>query len=456
MFITKKQLARRTVLRGMGATVALPFLDAMVSAQTPIRKSAAMPRPRLAALEMVHGSAGATLEGARKGYWSPAAEGPNFEFTSTLKSLEPYRDYLTIISNTDQENAAAATLSEEGGDHNRSTAVFLTAARPKLTEGSDILAGTSLDQYYAQEHGRDTPLQSIQLCIENVDGTGACGYGYACVYADTISWASPTRPLPMERDPRRVFERLFGAGGTPEERRARQQVDRSILDVILEDVERLRVGLGASDRARLSSYLDDIREVEQRIERIEAYNAQGHERALPEAPLGVPDSFGEHAGLMFDLQALAFMADITRVSSFKLGRDASNRVFPESGVNQPFHSLSHHGYNPETVAEFAKLNAYHVAHVAPFLEKLKSTPDGDGNLLDHTLVIYGSPMGDSNIHEHKRCPLFLAGHASGRLGGNMHLRCKEGTPMANVWLTLLHKLDVKVESIGDSTGYVSL
>lgn len=455
MFITKKYLSRRTVLRGMGASVALPFLDAMVPAQTLLRTTAANPRSRLAAIEMVHGAAGSTIEGGRKHYWSPTTEGADFEFTPTLKSLEPYREYLTVVSHTDQDNAAADTLSEEGGDHNRSTAVFLTAAKPKLTEGSDVLAGTSLDQYYAQHYGHETPIPSIQLCIENVDGTGACGYGYACVYADTISWASPTKPLPMERDPRTVFERLFGDGGTVEERRERQRVDRSILDVIIQDVARLRRNLNSSDRVRLNGYLDDIREVEQRIRKIEQFNAQGEQRAIPEAPLGVPDSFGEHVKLMFDLQALAFMANLTRISSFKMGRDASNRVFTESGVNQPFHSLSHHGQNPETIAEFAKLNAYHVSHVAPFLEKLKSTPDGDGNLLDHTVVIYGSPMGDSNIHEHKRCPLFLAGKMNGALKGNLHLSCKEGTPMANVWLTLLHKLDVKVESIGDSTGYVT-
>jgi len=438
----------------MGASIALPFLDGMVPAATALTKTAANPRPRLAAIEMVHGCAGSTIEGGTKHYWSPAKVGVDFEFTPTLKSLEPYRDYLTIISNTDLDNAAAMALSEEGGDHNRSTAVFLTAAKPKLTEGSDVLAGTSLDQHYAQAHGHETPLPSIQLCIENVDGTGACGYGYACVYADTISWASPTKPLPMERDPRTVFERLFGDGGSPEERRARQQVDRSILDVIMQDITRLRRGLDGPDRQRLNAYLDDIREVEQRIGKIEQYNAQGHERALPEAPLGVPDSFGEHVGLMFDLQALAFMANLTNISSFKMGRDASNRVFTESGINQPFHSLSHHGQNPDTIAEFAKLNQYHVSRVVPFLEKLKNTPDGDGNLLDHTVVIYGSPMGDSNIHEHKRCPLFLAGHMSGQLEGNLHLVCKEGTPMANVWLTLMHKLEIDAERIGDSTGHV--
>ena len=454
MYLTKKQLSRRTVLRGMGATVALPFLDAMVGAQTPTAASAARPRSRMVAIEMVHGAAGSTIYGREKHFWSPPQAGRDFEFTPTLKSLEPYREYMTIVSDTDQQNAAAKSLSEEGGDHNRSSAVFLTSAYPKLTEGSDVLAGTSIDQHYAQAHGHETPLPSLQLSIENVDGTGACGYGYACVYADTISWASPTKPLPMERDPRTIFEKMFGDGGTREERAERLRVNRSILDVVVQEVARLRKGLGAEDRARLNGYLDDVREVERRIERIESYNSSGEARALPEAPLGVPDSFDEHVAVMFDLQRLALMANITNVISFKMGRDASNRVFPASGINQPFHSLSHHGQNPATIDEYAKLNEYHVRQVAPFLEKLKNTPDGDGNLLDHSLVIYGSPMGDSNVHEHKRCPLFLAGHASGHLKGNLHLVCKEGTPMANVWLTLMHKLDVRLESLGDSTGFV--
>jgi hypothetical protein len=454
MYLTKKQLSRRTMIKGMGATVALPFLDAMVGAQTRIPGSAALPRPRMVAIEMVHGAAGSTVYGRQKHFWSPTSAGRDFEFTPTLKSLEPFRDYITIVSDTDQQNAAARNLSEEGGDHNRSSAVFLTSAYPKLTEGSDVLAGTSIDQHYAQAHGHETPLPSLQLSIENVDGTGACGYGYACVYADTISWASPTRPLPMERDPRVVFEKMFGDGGTKAERAERLRVNRSILDVIVQEVGRLRRGLGAEDRARLNGYLDDVREVERRIQKIEAYNASGEVRALPEAPLGVPDSFDEHVALMLDLQRLALMANITNVTSFKMGRDASNRVFPASGINQPFHSLSHHGQNPDTIDEYAKLNEYHVRQVAPFLEKLKNTPDGDGNLLDHSVVIYGSPMGDSNVHEHKRCPLFLAGHASGQLKGNLHLVCKEGTPMANVWLTLMHKLDVRLESLGDSTGFV--
>jgi hypothetical protein len=458
MFITRKSLSRRTMLRSLGVAVGLPLLDSMMPAQTPIRKTAAASPTRLAAIEMVHGAAGSTIDGAAKHYWSPEKTGADFEFTQTLSPLEPFREYLTIISDTDLNNAAALSPSEEGADHTRSSAVFLTAAHPKMTEGSDIYLGASIDQIYAQKFGQDTPLPSIQLCLENVGSlSGACGYGYSCVYANTISWASPTAPLPMEIDPRVAFERLFGDGGTPAERAARRKADASILDTITHQVARLQKDLSASDRRRLGEYLDNVREIERRIQKIEKYNSSGEARALPESPVGVPDSFEEHVKLMFDLQVLAFMADVTRVSAFKMGRDVSSRVYPESGVKTPFHALSHHGENPERIAEFARLNRYHVSTVAYFLEKLHNTPDGDGNLLDHSLVMYGSPMGDSNVHDHKRLPLFLAGHANGQLKGNLHYRAPAGTPMANALLTILYKLGVDdVERIGDSNGVVAI
>jgi len=456
MFITKKHLSRRTVLRGMGVSLALPLLDSMVPAQTPVAKTAAVPKTRLACIEMVHGAAGSTADGTEKHYWSPAQEGRDFKFSQTLEPLEPLRDYITIVSDADLHPATAWAAAEEGADHFRSSAVYLTAAHPKMTEGSDYFAGTSIDQLYAQQFGQDTPLPSIQLCIEMVDASGACDYGYACVYADTISWASPTQPLPMTLDPRMAFESLFGEGGTPEERLARQKVNRSILDWISRDVARLQKGLGPSDRNRLNQYLDDVREIERRIQRIEKYNASGEARALPAAPLGVPDSYEEHVKLMFDLQALAFMTETTCVSAFKMSRDVSTRVFPESGVKQPFHPCSHHQENPAKIAEFAKLNRYHVSLVPYFLNKLKNTPDGDGNLLDHSVVLYGSPLGDSNVHNHKRVPIFLAGHANGGLKGNLHVRAKDSTPMANVLLTVAHKLGVNVESFGDSNGEVAI
>ena len=459
MFITKKHISRRTVLRGMGAAVALPFLESMVPAQTPLRQTAAVSPTRLCAIEMVHGAAGSTRLGQKMNLWSPAKEGADFEITPTLMSLEPFQEYLTIVTNTDLNPARAWTAKEEGSDHTRSAAVYLTAAHPKMTEGADIYCGTSMDQLYAQKAGQDTPLPSIQLCIENVGSlSAACGYGYSCVYANTISWSTPSTPLPMERDPRVVFERLFGSGGTPEDRQNRRREDRSILDTITHAVARLQQDLGPSDRERLQGYLADVREIERRILKIEQYNSDNPgARELPAAPIGVPDSFAEHVALMFDLQALAFMADVTRVSAFKMGRDVSARVYPDSGVKTPFHSASHHGDKLESVAEFARLNQYHVSRVAPFLEKLKDTPDGDGNLLDHSLVMYGSPMGNSHVHEHLRLPVFLAGHANGRVKGNFHLKMPEGTPMANLMLTMLHRLGLDdLAQFGDSTGELAI
>jgi hypothetical protein len=458
MFITQKHLSRRTVLRGIGATVALPFLDAMVPAATQLRKTAAVRKPRLAAIEMVHGAAGSSVEGLAKNYWSPVQEGRDFDFSLSLSPLEPLRDYVTVVSDTDLANAESASAPEVGGDHNRSSSVFLTASRPRQTEGSDIFAGVSMDQIYAQRFGQDTPLPSIQLCIENVWSiSGACGYGYSCVYSTAISWASPTKPFPSERDPRVVFERLFGLGATEAERKSRRRQDLTILDAIRERVGLIQRDLGPSDRNTLNEYLESVGEIERRLQNVEKQNLNSAARELPDAPIGVPDSFDEHTKLMFDLQVLAFATEMTRVSSFKLGRDVSARVFPESGITTPFHALSHHSDKSQTIEEFARLNRYHVGAVAYFLEKLRSTPDGDGNLLDHSLVLYGSPMADGNRHSHKRLPLFLAGHASGKLKGNQHLRTPLGTPMANVLLTSLHKLGVDdIDHIGDSTGDLAI
>jgi len=456
MFITKTHLSRRTVLRGMGATIAMPFLDAMVPAQTPLRRTAAGPRTRLACIEMVHGCAGSTQYGIDNHYWMPASEGAGFEFTTILKPLEPFRDSLTVVTQTDLRAAEAWSAAEEGADHFRSSAVFLTAAHPKQTEGSDVQAGTSIDQLYAQRFGQDTPLPSLQLGIENVDAAGACGFNYACVYSGPISWSSPTTPMPMTIAPRMACENLFGDGGSPTDRAARQKANRSILDGIVREMGRLRSDLGTRAQARVNSYLESVREIERRIERIEQHNASGAHRELPSAPIGVPDSWEEHVRLMFDLQVLAFSSEATRVSSFKLSRDTSNRVFAESGIKAPFHALSHHGSLPSKITEYAKLNVYHMGLLPYFLDKLKNTPDGDGNLLDHTLVLWGSPMGDSNVHAHKRLPVLLAGHAGGQVRGNNHVRCKDETPYANVLLTMLRKLGVDQDKIGDSTGEVAL
>ena len=457
MYLSQKHISRRTVLKGVGVTVALPLLEAMLPARTALAKTAAG-KIRLACIEMVHGSAGATTYGAAKHMWSPAAAGRDFDLTpSSLAPLEPLREHVTIVSNTDVKNAEACTAPEIGGDHFRSSAVFLTQSHPRQTKGSNVLSGTSLDQYYAQRFGQETAIPSLQLCIESVDQAGGCSYGYSCVYTDTISWASPTQPLPMIRDPRTGFDQLFGVGATPQERAARRLEDRSILDTINASVARLRRDLGAADRARLGAYLEEVREVERRIQMVEAQNRSGEPRELPGAPVGVPDSFSEHVKLMFDLQALAFAADTTRVFSFKLGRDASSRSYPESGVKAGFHPASHHQEREDRITDFAKINRYHISLVPYFLEKLKNTPDGDRNLLENTLVLYGSPMGNSNVHNHKRCPLFLAGHAGGRLRGGLHLKAADGTPMANVMLSMLHMLGLEdMESFGDSTGTFEL
>jgi len=457
MFISQKHLSRRTMLRGVGATVALPFLEAMVPARTAYAKSAAAGKVRFAAIEMVHGSAGATVVGTEKHMWSPAVTGRAFDLGPTsMRALEPFREHLTIISNTDVRNAEAFELPEIGGDHFRSSAVFLTQAHPRQTQGSDVRAGTSIDQHYAQKFGQETPIPSMQLCIENVDQAGGCSYGYSCVYTDTISWASAEEPLPMIRDPRVAFDQLFGVGATAEERAVRRREDKSILDWVTTEIARLQKTLGPVDRARLSDYLDDVREIERRIRTVETLNSSGEQRALPGAPIGVPDGFADHVKLMFDLQAVAFASDLTRVFSFKMGRDASGRVYPESGVTTGFHPASHHQGREDRVTEFAKINAYHVSLIPYFLDKLKQTPEGDGTLLDQTLVMYGSPMGDSNVHNHKRCPLFLAGHAGGQLRGHTHIKAADGTPMANAMLSVGHLLGLDLKTFGDSTAPMDL
>ena len=408
-------------------------------------------------MEMVHGAAGSTAYGIRKNMWAPAEVGSGFDLTpSSLQPLEPYRKALTIVSNTDCRNAEAFLPPEIGADHFRSAAVFLTQARPKQTQGSDVFAGTSLDQIYAQKIGDQTPIPSMQLCIENVDQAGGCSYNYSCVYTDTISWASPTDPLPMIRDPRAVFDQLFGVGATADARQLRRADDRSILDWVTEAVADLKRTLGPADQARLADYLDDVREIERRIQKVEASNRSGEPRELPDAPVGVPDSYEDHVRIMFDLQALALASDITRIFSFKLSRDVSNRVFRPSGSTTAFHTASHHLDRDDRITDFQKINTYHVGLLPYLVERLMKIPDGDGTLLDNTLVVYGSSMGNSNVHNHKRCPLIMLGHAGGALKGNMHVRAADGTPMANAMLSMLHGLNVEVAQFGDSTGAMDL
>ncbi|MEO8679378.1 MAG: DUF1552 domain-containing protein [Vicinamibacterales bacterium] len=457
--ITKNHLSRRTVLKGLGVTVALPLLDAMVPAGTAYAKSAAAAstKTRFVAIEQVHGCAGATEFGLANNLWAPAEVGSAFDLSpSSLKPLEPFRDYLTIVSNTDVEGAEAHNAMEIGGDHFRASAVFLTQSHPKQTQGSNVFCGTSLDQMYAHAAGQDSAIPSMQLSIEAVDQAGGCAYGYSCVYTDTVSWASPTQPLPMIQDPRAAFDQLFGVGTTAKDRAAKRRTDSSILDSITSEVTALTRKLSQGDKQRLSHYLNDVREIERRIQNIEAHNSSGEAREIPEAPIGVPDSYAEHVKLMFDLQVAAFAGDVTRVFSFKTGRDGSSRAYPESGITGGFHPMSHHGDRPDRIVEFSKINTYHVSLVPYFLEKMKNTADGEANLLENSLIIYGSPMGDPHPHNHKRCPLFIVGHAGGKLKGNLHLRAPAGTPMANPMLSMAHILGLDVPSFGNSTGTFDL
>jgi hypothetical protein len=460
-FMTGKHMPRRTFIRGaMGAAVALPFLDAMVAAKGIGQKAAAAAdRTRLICIEEVHGLAGCNKWGATKNLFAPEIVGKDFSIAgdNALSSLAPYKDYLTIVSNTDVRMAEAFTAPEIGGDHFRSSAVFLTQSHPKQTQGSDIWAGTSFDQMYAQRFGQATPMPSMQFCIENLDQAGGCTYNYSCAYTDSISWASPNEPLPMIRDPRVAFDMLFGSGGSPADRVARRQTRRSILDWIQGEVATVRKELGTTDRTRLDRYLNHVREIERRIQAVEARNTSGDVRELPDAPAGVPDSFSEHIKLLFDLQVLALETDMTRIISFKTGRDAQNRVFPESGSLQPFHPASHHGDREERIMEFNKITKYRISQLTYLLDRLKESMDGDKNLLEKTMVVWGSPMADPNVHNHRRCPLILLGHANGALKGNLHIKAAADTPMANAFLTMGHILGMDdMKQFGDSTGELSL
>ena len=459
-YLTGKHMARRTFLRGAGATVALPFLDAMVPAGWSASARAAAPtHTRLVCIEEVHGLAGCNGIGAGKFLFAPEKVGRDYTLVpdNPLSTLDAFRDYTTIVSNTDVRMAEAFNAPEIGGDHFRSSAVFLTQAHPKQTQGSDIWAGTSLDQMYAKKFGQTTPMPSMQFCIENLDQAGGCTYNYSCAYTDSISWASPNDPLPMIRDPRVAFDMLFGSGSSKEDRAERRQSRRSILDWIAGQVTDVRNELGAGDRNRLDKYLDHVREIERRIQAIEARNTSGEARELPGAPAGVPDSFSEHMKLLFDLQVLALQADMTRIISFKTGRDSQNRVFPESGSDQPFHPASHHGNREDRIMEFNKICKYRVSMLPYFLEKLKTTMDGEASLLDKSVVLWGSPMADANVHNHRRCPLVLLGKGNGMLAGNTHIKAADGTPMANAMLSLLKHLGLEeMQSFGDSTGALSL
>lgn len=456
--ITGKHLSRRTFLQSMGASVALPMLDAMVPAGRGWRDPAVdAGSTRLICIEEVMGTAGSSPLGLERHLFEPLTTGRDFVLgpESQLQTLEDFRDYLTVVSNTDCRMAEAWAPQEIGGGHDRTTAVFLTQAHPRQTQGNDIYVGRSLDQLHAQRYGQQMPLPSLQLDIES--DTGGGGSGYHSFYAHRISWASPTEPLPAIRSPRVAFDRLFGQGYTPEDRAARRVTRRSLLDRIGEEVTRLRISLGAGDRAALDRFLEDVREIERRIELVEARNSSGEERDLPEAPIAVPDSWIEHMQIMFDLQVLALESDLTRVISFKTGRDLSNRIFPESGILKAFHGTSHHANIPEVIYEYNQINVHRLSAMRYLLEKLRDRTEAGVSLLDKTAIIWGSGMGDPNVHSNLRCPLILMGRANGALEGNIHIKAPDGTPMANAFVSLLRGMGHQdLDYFGDSTGLLPL
>ena len=445
MIITKKSLPRRTVLRGMGATLALPFLDAMVPALSALNKTAAKPASRLG---FVYIPNGAVLDS-----WTPVGEGRAFEFGPTLKPLEPFRDRVLVVSGLGHRNAEAQ--NDGSGDHARASATWLSGEHPKRTEGIDVRAGTTVDQMAAHELGKETQLRSLEVAVDHLPLVGQCDIGYACTYVNTISWRTPTTPLPMETNPRVVFERLFGDGGSAQERHLQRAQDHSLLDSVTEAAHRLQKTLGASDHQRVNEYLDGVRDLEQRIQKAEL--AEGtNDMALPPLPVGIPEAFEEHVKLMFDLQVLAFQTDITRVSSFLLSREISIRTYPQIGVPDPHHGMSHHQNDPAAIAKLVKIDTYHVSLLSYFLEKLQSSPDGDGTLLDHSMILYGGCMSNGNKHDHAPLPTVVAGGGAGQLKGGRHLQYPLGTPMSNLLLTLLDKAGVPdMDSFGDSTGRLS-
>jgi hypothetical protein len=443
MIITKKALSRRTLLRGFGATLALPLLDAMVPALTALSSTAARAIRRMGIVY--------TPNGMMMPNWTPKDEGASFEFSPILEALQPFRDQTTIISGL--ADKYGWPQGDEGtGDHARAAATFLTGVHVKKTEGADIQGGVSMDQIAARALASDTQLASLELAIESVEFLGACDSGYSCAYANTIAWRSPTTPLPMENDPRAVFDRLFGATDSTDAgaRRARAIKERSILDSVSDRVRELQGNLGQRDHAKIAEYLDAVRDVERRIQKAEQQSA----RELPsvERPAGVPPTFEEHARLMFDLLLLAYQTDMTRVTTFMLGREVSGRAYPEIGVPDSHHPVSHHQNDPEKLAKLAKINVFHLKQFAFFLEKMRATPDGDGTLLDHSMLLYGSGISDSNIHMHDNLPLVLVGGAAGQIKGGRHIVYPKDTPVTNLFLNMLDKLGVPAEQIGDSTG----
>jgi hypothetical protein len=438
MFITKKHLPRRTFLRGMGVTMALPLLESMIPARTMLAQTAAKPAARLGFVYVPHG--------AIMDKWMPATTGANFEFTPILKPLEPFRDRLNVISGLGHRAADTTAV------HSLSPTTWLSGVRPKATQGVDAFAGVTADQIAAQAIGQDTILPSMELATEDHAGLiGSCDRDYGCIYMNTLSWATPETPLPMEINPRKVFERMFGQGGSAAERLARIQEDRSILDAITKEAAALQIQLGAGDRQTMAQYLENVREIERRIQRAE--KSQGDEALLlPTRPAGVPFDYEEHIKLMYELMALAYQANITRVATFMISREVSNRTYPQVGVTDGHHAISHHQNRADKMEKNVRIQTYNVTMFGQFLEKLKNTPDGDGSLLDNTVLLYGSNMSNSNAHDHFPLPNLVVGGAAGRMTGGRHLRYPDHTPMTNLLLTMLNKAGVQKTALGDSTG----
>ena len=439
MIVMKKALSRRTFLRGLGATLALPLLDAMFPALSAMAATSASPVRRLGFVYIPMG--------ANIAEWTPKGVGRITELSPTLASLMPFLDQVTVLTNTELRNAYAP------GNHATANAAFLSTAYAKRTEGSDYELATTVDQIAARQLGKDTAIPSLELGTEIIAQVGNCDNGLACAYMNNLSWSSPTTPLPTEADPRVVFERLFGDGGSAEERRAELRKNGSILDWVTEDMARLQRKLGAGDRTRVNQYLDTIREVERRIQKAEKQSADGHLPEL-ERPVSVPASWEEHVKLMYDLQVLAFQADISRVITFQMAREVSTKTYPQIGVPEAHHPTSHHTNDPEKLAKLAKINAYHISMYAYYLDKLKSTPDGDGSLLDHSMILLGSGMGNPDVHDHTNLPMVVAGGGAGKLKGGRHIKYEKPTPLANLHLTLLEKVGIHQESFGDSSGRV--
>jgi hypothetical protein len=450
-FITGKSLSRRTFLRGTGASVALPFMDAMVPAAR-IWRDPAQEFTRMIAVHEAMGCAGGNDWGDQQGLFAPKQVGRDFEFAqnSQLKPLEAYREYLTVVSQTDCRMAEPFKAEEIGGDHDRSTAVFLTQAHPLQTQ-ADVYCGKSIDQIHADRFGQETALPSLELSVSRIDRT--CAYNYHCAYTFNLAWSSPHDPLPVMIEPKVVFEQLFGAGDNAADRASRLRTNRSVLDWVVGEIARIKQDLGADDRRALDQYTEHVREVERRIQLVEAQNSSGEERAMPEAPSGIPDKWEEHMQLMFDLQVLALQGDLTRVITFISGVDQENRTHPESGVTKSWHGASHHGNVPGSIMEYNAINTYRLSQMSYLLEKLKNTMEGEKSLLDKTAIIWGSSMGDPNLHNHRRCPLILMGKANGALEGNLHLRAPQGTPMANVFVSLMQAIGHDdFAQLGDSTA----